>query len=466
MARVCLVTVLCLMFAVSMSNAQLKERAEEYKSGKRNPSVKQSLPDDSKVQARVNPSAVIDSSLYQQWAGSDWAHTQSSVFSYSNDMKEQVSILRKYENDEWVPVTRSTNKYNDNKSLTQTTVEVYSEGSWNFVEQKFITYTGELVTEEIVQVYNNGAWENQRRVTSKYNNDGNETELLVQIWAGEWVNDQRYTTVYNGEDVTSDLAESWSGTEWSNVFKNEYTYDTQNKIQTSVYSEWSSVGWTFVDKYTDTFNDNNENTETLYQEWNGTEWENIDLSKYTYENQQMKESVAQEWDIDANDWVNASKTIYSYENGKVSEFLYQEWDGETWSNAFRNSIIDNELEYINLTQLWDGTEWMNWSRIIYIYRMTTSVNDSERPASYKLEQNFPNPFNPSTTINFSLSDAQHVSLKIYNVLGQVVSTLVNEEVSAGSHSVKFNAAGLSSGIYYYRIETAGISETRGMMLLK
>jgi hypothetical protein len=90
----------------------------------------------------------------------------------------------------------------------------------------------------------------------------------------------------------------------------------------------------------------------------------------------------------------------------------------------------------------------------------------ELPAEFTLDQNYPNPFNPTTTIRFGLPESADVRLEVYTVLGQRVMTLVNENRSAGWHTVSFNGAGLSSGVYVYRIQAGGIVQTRKMMLLK
>ncbi len=88
------------------------------------------------------------------------------------------------------------------------------------------------------------------------------------------------------------------------------------------------------------------------------------------------------------------------------------------------------------------------------------------PVTYTLEQNYPNPFNPTTTIKFALPKDELVSLRIYNVLGQEVATLVNKELKAGSYAFDFNASKLSSGIYFYRIEAGSFNVTKKMLLLK
>jgi hypothetical protein len=92
---------------------------------------------------------------------------------------------------------------------------------------------------------------------------------------------------------------------------------------------------------------------------------------------------------------------------------------------------------------------------------------------FHLFQNFPNPFNPSTIISYQLVASSQVTLKVYDVLGNEVTTLINEEKQAGNYEIEFNAsslpdgkAGLSSGIYFYKLQTEKYTETRKMILLR
>jgi hypothetical protein len=89
-----------------------------------------------------------------------------------------------------------------------------------------------------------------------------------------------------------------------------------------------------------------------------------------------------------------------------------------------------------------------------------------QPDDYNLYQNYPNPFNPSTTIRYSIIQPDIVRIKIYDILGREVKTLVNELKQAGSYEVQFDAKGLASGIYLYRIETGSFIQTKKMILLK
>lgn len=99
---------------------------------------------------------------------------------------------------------------------------------------------------------------------------------------------------------------------------------------------------------------------------------------------------------------------------------------------------------------------------------TSVSNEDERSKidRYILAQNYPNPFNPSTTISFVLPQASQVSLKVYNMIGQEVATLVNERLNSGTQSIQFDASNLSSGMYIYRLQAGDFSKTKKMLLIK
>ena len=88
------------------------------------------------------------------------------------------------------------------------------------------------------------------------------------------------------------------------------------------------------------------------------------------------------------------------------------------------------------------------------------------PTAYALEQNYPNPFNPSTQIQFALPNASHVRLEIYNGLGERMARLVDETRQAGYHSEQFDATGLASGLYLYRLQAGDFVDTKKLLLLK
>jgi hypothetical protein len=91
---------------------------------------------------------------------------------------------------------------------------------------------------------------------------------------------------------------------------------------------------------------------------------------------------------------------------------------------------------------------------------------SKMPEQFSIAQNYPNPFNPSTTIRYGLPNRSHVTLTVFNTLGQQVATLVQGDQEAGYHEVRFDASGLSSGVYFYRLQAGTYVETRKLLLLR
>ena len=106
--------------------------------------------------------------------------------------------------------------------------------------------------------------------------------------------------------------------------------------------------------------------------------------------------------------------------------------------------------------------------LIKIRRIPVGINQisSTVPEKFELYDNYPNPFNPNTTIKFDIAKSQFVKLVVYNMLGEQVSSIVNQNLTPGSYSVDFDASSLSSGMYFYRIESQGFAQTKRMVLIK
>ncbi len=163
-----------------------------------------------------------------------------------------------------------------------------------------------------------------------------------------------------------------------------------------------------------------------------------------------------EWPIEMNAW-EADSVNPGFTTGNTIT-------ARLWSNQ-------NNLEYetdvtfeIGNGNYGDGI----YSRINIIGTNIVSVpnNDISLPIKFFLSQNYPNPFNPSTKINYSIPELSFVTLKVYDVLGNEIATLINEEKSAGSYEFKFSANVLSSGIYFYKLMAGSYVETKKMLLVK
>jgi hypothetical protein len=110
---------------------------------------------------------------------------------------------------------------------------------------------------------------------------------------------------------------------------------------------------------------------------------------------------------------------------------------------------------------------------IYTYRSSKNdwngvslIGPGYIPIVYSLKQNYPNPFNPATTIEFEIPASSFVSLRIYDVLGRLVSTIVNEEMTARNYAFNINTSDLSAGIYFYTLRAGDFAQTKKMVLIK
>jgi photosystem II stability/assembly factor-like uncharacterized protein len=110
-----------------------------------------------------------------------------------------------------------------------------------------------------------------------------------------------------------------------------------------------------------------------------------------------------------------------------------------------------------------GGEGGVWHRT---YTVSINTISTEIPEKYSLSQNYPNPFNPSTKVKFDVPKSSFVKLAVYDILGREVSSLVNEQLQAGTYEYEFNAAKLNSGTYFYKLSSAGFSEIKKMVLIK
>ena len=121
-----------------------------------------------------------------------------------------------------------------------------------------------------------------------------------------------------------------------------------------------------------------------------------------------------------------------------------------------------------VVQNWDGTAWVNFGRQTgFIWKLITDVGDDELLVNeFKLYNNYPNPFNPSTTIKYQIPELSFATFRVYDVLGKEIATLINEEKPAGNYELEFEASSLPSGIYFYRLQAGKFIETKKMVLMK
>jgi len=162
---------------------------------------------------------------------------------------------------------------------------------------------------------------------------------------------------------------------------------------------------------------------------------------------------------------NAVIDIYEANQLESPPSAYQ-WLGSTTTGSngvFSFDITDPNVKAVSVTA---STTAAGTSSFAYFQIITDVENEGIKPTEFFLYQNFPNPFNPSTSIQYAIGSRQYVTLKVYDILGNEVVTLVSEEKAGGTYKVDWNASNLPSGVYFYKLHSGGFLQTRKMILLK
>ncbi len=142
--------------------------------------------------------------------------------------------------------------------------------------------------------------------------------------------------------------------------------------------------------------------------------------------------------------------------------------GTTWTS--QTSGTTEQLEGVSFTDSYNGTAvGLNGKILRTTNGGVTFVEEEEIdeiPTEFLLSQNYPNPFNPSTKIRYSVPQSSSVVIKVFDILGNEIETLVNEEKSVGTYELNWNAENLPSGVYFYRLQAGSFVETKKMVLMK
>ncbi|MDP6143861.1 MAG: CotH kinase family protein [Candidatus Marinimicrobia bacterium] len=152
-------------------------------------------------------------------------------------------------------------------------------------------------------------------------------------------------------------------------------------------------------------------------------------------------------------------TIAVIDEAQVRNF--QRWpilEEYVWPNAYVGGSYENEIDYL--------TDWIT-ARLNWMDEQTMSADDDPQIIlSYRLEPAYPNPFNPTTTIQFTIPQTEFVTVKVYNIVGHEITTLINDKLFTGNYSIKWNGRHQPSGLYFVQIESGSFSKTRKMVLIK
>jgi photosystem II stability/assembly factor-like uncharacterized protein len=233
------------------------------------------------------------------------------------------------------------------------------------------------------------------------------------------------------------------GSNWTTQFY-DYSAGVYNAMQ---FTDLNN-GWIVCD-----------NGKVLHTIDGGVNWNYVNNTGINY--QERSKAV---FFLDANNgWISSK-------DGSGNGIIQHTTDGGTnWTTQttpLNNSQGGNAIFSICFVDAQTGWLTADYGKICR-YTETTGVEENNNiPTEFTLSQNYPNPFNPSTNIRYSIGATQFVQLKVYDILGNEIAVLVNEQETAGSYKVDFDASMLGTGVYFYKLTAGSFSETKKMVLMK
>lgn len=407
----------------------------------------------------------------QSWNGFDWIDSLLNGREYPGH--NYIYTYRHWNGSEWINDYRYTYQYDSSWYYMGYLYEVGDSLNWANI-MRTIYYRNNInhyADSVLGQYWATNTWEDTWKVYGIPNYKGRDSIIIGYDWTGTtWKNN--YRSFYFYDDATPSynyIYQLWNGVDWVNYYRYSNSYDTNYYFLGSTLEVWNdtTANWMFGYRYVYTYNDQHQRIEYLYQQGSGAMWE--------------------------NDW----RHLYEYDaNGNNTRELYQIW-GTSWEDIrqWLYEYDSNNLNIKEIDQTWDGANWINEYRYTYLWEPLSDINEFDIADHYELYNNYPNPFNPSTTIRYAIGSQpegssagkagkQFVTIKVYDLLGREVATLVNEEKSPGTYEVSFEASrlasgvsskgGNASGVYFYQLKAVDLSEgsgqvyvsTKKMILLK
>lgn len=421
---------------------------------------------------QLNNGFLLFEMFYLQWDGSNWVNNYKRSYTYDGNNSLIELLYQTWDGFDWANCEKNSYTYDENNIQTETLREIWNVSSWvNFKKFSYLRDGSNNLTERIEQTWNGSEWLNVKKYSYSYDGNNNLKEWIWQDWGGsDWVNTDKISGTFDGHNNnTESLWQTWGGSDWLNVTKYSSTWDGNYNLIERVEQAWDGSDWVNVQKDSYMHDGNNNLTGWLYQIWwDGTFWMNAQQNFYTYDlNNNLIEDLGQWWD--GSDWWNVNKVSYAFDinNNKIEE-IYQSGIGNLYNQNRQLFAYDGNNNPTNVIwQDWDGSDWVDVTMYSSTYIPVTGVHEILSATNFfTLSNNYPNPFNPSTKISWQAPVSSWQTLKVYDVLGCAVATLVDDYKTAGNYEIEFDASNLTSGTYFYQFTAGSFIETKKMILLK
>jgi hypothetical protein len=384
----------------------------------------------------------------------------TSLLKNNNSDEVLDSLICVYLNGDQIKIVYN---YNDDLTLDYFTFADWFNGEWIISDKRTNTYNSYGNLESVLWEWLNptsGEWTKVARDVYNYDSLGNKTTYVHQDYDGqEFINDFRYEYFYNTiNNVTSSIQAFWDNGNWVNDSKSVYTYTPENVNDTIIFQVWTNEQWINDQMNILKYDEELEIISNVVKRWDGNNW--LDFGRGTYEYDINNNRILEYFEIaNNNNWENWFRIFYEYDDkNNLTHLFGEEWIDGQWIPE------DEPLRITNPDGIIIG---FLANEIFLYYSPPTSVGSEKNIANgYNLLQNYPNPFNPSTTIRYEIPERSFVTLKVFDILGNEISVLVDEMKEAGSYEIKFDGRALSSGIYFYTLTSGNFTSTKKLILLK
>ena len=407
-----------------------------------------------------DPSGNQTSYAFQYWDTTLTTWVNFYKYEYTYDAKHNMLTWSFTEWDtsssDWRNMYKSEYTYDVNNNMLSDASYEWNSSSNDWEKSYKLEYTYDANNNKILQLnfgLNGSTWVQEFKTEFTYDGNNNlisENEYEWKSSTSTWENYSWILYTYTNNKLTFQNEKKWdeSSSSWVNKNRTNSTYNSNGKYLSIFKDSYYSGAWHKTSEYLFEY-DNNDHIISYIKRslWDGNSWHNNDKFNFRYNSMGLCNGGNHETWFSGH-WVSADAPWMMF----LPEYFDYEYYGKT------ETLLEQQIRWFNSIK---GYEYS-----VYYNGITDVKEKVATPSKYTLEQNYPNPFNPSTKISYSLPKATHVSLKVYDVLGNEITTLVNKNQSAGNYKVNFDASNLTSGVYFYKISTNNFSQVRKMMLIK